>query len=226
MKILQINAVYEYSSTGRTTTEMHQYFLDNGIDSYVAACNINDGDKTIRLGGRLSNRIHSFMSHLTGRQGYFSYLSTQRLIRRIRKIKPDIVHLRVLHSNCIHLPLLLSYLAENDICTVLTLHDCWYFTGHCCYFTDSGCDHWKSGCGNCPDLKNWNSSWFFDSSSRNLYEKKKLWSNIRRLAVVGVSNWVTNFLEDSILSNAMIKKRIYNWMYARHEHCLTGASPE
>ena len=35
MKIVQINAVYEYSSTGRTTREMHLSLIDRGVDSYV-----------------------------------------------------------------------------------------------------------------------------------------------------------------------------------------------
>lgn len=36
MKVLQINAVYNLSSTGRTTTELHLAMLNKGIDSYVA----------------------------------------------------------------------------------------------------------------------------------------------------------------------------------------------
>ena len=39
MKIVQINAVYEYSSTGRTTKEMHLSLKDRGIDSYVFCTN-------------------------------------------------------------------------------------------------------------------------------------------------------------------------------------------
>lgn len=128
------------------------------------------------------------------------------------KIKPNVVHLRVLHSNCINLSLLLKYLAQHNIPTVLTLHDCWYFTGHCCYFTDSGCSKWKYSCGNCIDIKKWNSSWFFDHSKSNLKDKEKLFSIIPKVAVIGVSDWVTAFIKDSILKDSYIIRRIYNWI--------------
>lgn len=213
LKIVQINAVYEYSSTGRTTTEMHEYLRKNGVDSYVFCTNINSPSNNIfSYSSSFDQKLHAVLSRLSGLQAMFSYLSTQRMISKLKAIKPDVVHLRVLHSNCINLPLLLKYLAKEDIATVITLHDCWYFTGHCCYFIDSKCGRWKSGCGNCPDTKKWNPSLFFDNSYYMLKTKERLFNNIERLAVVGVSNWVTDFIEDSILKKSKIIKRIYNWI--------------
>lgn len=213
MKVVQINAVYEYSSTGRTTTEMHECLLAKGIDSYVFCTNYsNPKKKVFRFSGRLDMKIHSVLSRIFGLQGMFSYFSTKKLLAKLEQIKPDVVHLRVLHSNCINLPLLLRYLAKHNIATVLTLHDCWYFTGHCCYFVDSKCNRWKDGCGHCPDLKNWNTSLFFDKSAKLLALKKELFRDIKKLAVIGVSDWVTGFIKDSILKDAQIVKRIYNWI--------------
>ena len=212
MRVLQINAVYEYSSTGRTTTELHKYLLSKGIESFVAANNVENSDCFIKLSSKISMRLHSLLSHITGKQGYFSYLSTKRLLKKMDVIRPEVVHLRVLHSNCINLPLLLRYLAKHKIPTVLTLHDCWYFTGHCCYFTDSGCEKWKIGCGSCCDLKTWNSSWIFDNSKENLADKKKLFEAIPKVAVIGVSDWVTGLINESILKDSYIIKRVYNWI--------------
>lgn len=42
--------------------------------------------------------------------------------------------------------------------------------------------------------------------------KKQLFDGIKRLAVVGVSDWVTEFVHDSILKQAFSVKRIYNWI--------------
>lgn len=213
MKILQINSVYEFSSTGRTTTEMHEYLVANGHSSYVVAHNIqSENQNLIKMSSRIDMGLHSIMSKLTGRQGYFSYWHTKNLIKRIDEIRPDVVHLRVLHSNCIHIPLLLKYLGDNNIATVVTLHDCWFFTGHCCYFTDSKCEKWKNECGQCPDLHTWNKSWFFDRTKDNLLDKRELFGNINRLAIIGVSDWVTSFVKDSILKDAKIVRRIYNWI--------------
>lgn len=213
MKVVQINAVYEYSSTGRTSTEMHEYLRSKGVDSYVFCTNKSDVNNNIFTFSSPSDmKIHSVFSRLFGLQGMFSYFSTRKLLKKLDVIKPDIVHLRVLHSNCINLPMLLKYLATSNIATVITLHDCWYFTGHCCYFIDSNCSKWKTGCGKCPDLRNWNTSLFFDNSAKLLQMKKDLFSSIQKLAVIGVSDWVTDFIEDSILQDAKVIKRIYNWI--------------
>ncbi len=213
MKVVQINAVYEYSSTGRTSTEMHEYLRSKGVDSYVFCTNKSDVNNNIFTFSSPSDmKIHSVFSRLFGLQGMFSYFSTRKLLKKLDVIKPDIVHLRVLHSNCINLPMLLKYLATSNIATVITLHDCWYFTGHCCYFIDSNCSKWKTGCGKCPDLRNWNTSLFFDNSAKLLQMKKDLFSSIQKLAVIGVSDWVTDFIKDSILQDAKVIKRIYNWI--------------
>lgn len=214
MKIVQINAVYEYSSTGRMVKQMHEYYQSHGMDSYVFACNCKDNQVpgVYHFNGRLSAIIHAMMSRLTGRQGFFSYFSTKRLVRKIEAIRPDVVHLHNLHSNCINLPVLLGYLARKDIPTVLTLHDCWFFTGHCCYFTDSKCDRWRNQCGMCPDKRYWNKSFFFDASSHNLEDKKRLFSAIPRLGVIGVSKWVTSFISSSILNEAKAINYIHNWI--------------
>lgn len=212
MRIVQINAVAEYSSTGRTTTELHNALLKKGIESWIVAPNVAHGSNTIKIGSRLENSLHSLISRLFGKQGYASFFATKRLISKLVRINPDVVHLRNLHANYINLPLLFSYLKNKNVPTVITLHDCWPFTGHCCYFIDSKCDKWKNKCGNCPDIKSWNTSWFFDFSEQNLLNKAKFFGDLNNLAVIGVSDWVTNFVKDSILNNAKIIKRIYNWI--------------
>ena len=212
MKVIQINAVSEYSSTGRTTSELHDALIQKGHESWIAAPNVPNGIQTIKIGSKLEIGFHGLFSRSFGRQGYASVLSTWRLISKLKKINPDIVHLRNLHANFINLHLLFCYLRDNNVPTVITLHDCWPFTGHCCYFIDSNCDKWKKGCGKCPDIRMWNTSWFFDFSRRNLLNKSRYFSELKNLGVIGVSDWVTNFARDSILKNATIIKRIYNWI--------------
>lgn len=212
MKIIQINAVYEYSSTGRTTKEIHECLCAQGIDSYVATKNVKTGGKFIKVGCNVDYYIHSLGSHLLGLQGFFSIISTLFLVRRLKKINPDIVHLRNLHSNYINLPLLFRYLHKSQKPVIVTLHDFWLLTGHCCYFNDSNCYRWKECCGNCPDKKKWNSSWIFDTSKRSLKRKRNYLAGIERLAVIGVSQWVTSFIDESIARNAYIKRTIYNWI--------------
>lgn len=214
MKIVQINAVYQFSSIGRTTMEMHQYLTKKGHQSYVFCTNHEDKNNQIyEVGNRFTHKIHALLSRLTGLQAYFSHYSTSKLIHQLDQIQPDIVILRNLHANYIHLSSLLTYLASKDIGTIVVLHDCWTFTGHCCYYTEDECIKWKTGCHHCPAIKKYNKSLFFDTSAKCFSDKKKLFHAIPRLAVVGVSNWITDEARQSpVFSKAKIIQRIYNWI--------------
>ena len=77
MKIVQINAVYGFASTGRTTKELHEYLLSNNIDSYVfCATSLKIERNVYLMGGRTEHKIHSFLAHSLGLEGYFSSIST------------------------------------------------------------------------------------------------------------------------------------------------------
>lgn len=213
MKVLQINAVNGYSSTGRTVWELNQSLESRGITGYVAySQSIVGCDGQYKIGNRYDQKMHAFMSRLFGKQGYFSKRTTKKLIKWIDDIQPDIIHLRNLHSNYINLEILLTYIAQKDIPTVLTLHDCWFYTGKCTHYTLDNCHKWKKNCGNCPRLKKDNKSWFFDRTPIMLNDKKKWFDSISRLAVVGVSKWISNEAKKSILSSSIEIETIYNWI--------------
>ena len=214
MKVVQINAVYGFSSTGRTTREMHEYLLSNGIDSYVVSPNLSGlKERGLKIGGTLDYKIHGLLSRVLGRQGYFSTLPTRRLIKQLEAISPDVVILRNFHSNYINFPLIARYLAKKNIVTIVVLHDCWFFTGHCCHYIDVGCDKWQHECNHCPSIRRWNKSLFFDHSQSIFRDKKRLFEAIPRLAVVGVSGWVTNEARKApIFSKAKRFLPIYNWI--------------
>lgn len=217
MKIVQINCFYQFASTGRTTYELHHYLMDHGVDSYVFYGN---KAKTIekgvsRIGTDNDTKIHGLLSRITGKQGYFSKGATRKLLSRLDDINPDVVILRVLHSNSVNIPMLLQYLAKKDIATIVVLHDCWLFTGHCNYYSSVGCMKWQTECNHCPRLHDGggNPTWFFDTSKKVFYDRVRDFGAIPRLAAIGVSDWITNEAKKSvILKEAKIKRRIYNWI--------------
>lgn len=212
MRVLQINAVNGISSTGRTTSELADYLNENGCEAYTAYSSGTPVKLGFKIGNTIDRKLHGLLSRVTGKQGYFSKSSTKDLIQWIGEIKPDIVHLRNLHGNYINLGLILQYLAKNDIPTVITLHDCWFYTGKCTHYTIDKCYKWKDKCGGCPRLKKDNKSWFFDQTVEMLVDKKKWYDKIPRLAVIGVSDWITNEAKKSILNHAKILTRIYDWI--------------
>lgn len=217
MKIVQINGVYGHSSTGRTTYELHRYLLDSGYESFVfyGENGSYPESEVNAIGDSFDHKVHAFLSRLSGKQGYFSRSATRKLLGQLDEIRPDIVILRVLHANYINVPQLMQYLAKKDIVTIIVLHDCWLFTGHCNYYSSVGCTKWQTECNLCPRLS-WDGkgtpTWFFDTSKEVFQDRVRDLGSIPRLAVVGVSDWITNEARKSvILKKANIIRRIYNW---------------
>lgn len=213
MRVLHINAVYKRYSTGRSLMELNEDLNANGVESYCACSRTYGCENVYQIGNERSIKTHALMSRLTGMQGYFSKENTRKLIKYIDELKPDVVHLHNLHANFINLPMLLKYLAKNDIPTVISLYDCWFFTGKCMHYTTAGCYKWETLCHDCPQLHEGNDSWFFDRTKKVHSDRIKLFNAIPRLAIVGISDWVTNECRRSpIAKNAKIIKREYLWI--------------
>src|SRR5690554_6208858 len=113
MKVLQINAVNGIRSTGKITLETSEFLFLNGIDNYIAYSYGLESRNSFKIGNKFDRLIHSFFSRLFGLQGYFSFISTHMLLSYIKKIKPDIIHIRNLHSNYINIKLLFNYIIRN-----------------------------------------------------------------------------------------------------------------
>lgn len=224
MKVLQINAVYGFLSTGIITKDICDMLEKNGEKICVATQRTTiNADNVYIVGNTLDWKYHALHSRIFGKQGYASKGATKKLIKWMDTEKPDIVHLHNLHSNYLNLPILMEYLSVNNIPTVITLHDCWPFTGKCCHYTVDGCYKWQTGCGNCPRLKKDNESWFFDKTSYLWNKKREMYNSIPRLAVVGVSDWITNESRKSpLFENAKIFKRIYNGFDSEIFSCFEG----
>lgn len=212
MKVLQINVVHKEKSTGRTCLEVNKALESKGYEGYVAYGKGKHNDSnTYRIGSEIDYYFHNIMSRITGLQGHFSFFATKRLIKYIKRISPDIIHLRNLHANYINLRLLFNFLEESDIPVVLNLHDCWTFTGKCTYYSDVKCNKWQTECNNCPVLKKYPQSLFFDKTTKLFNEKKRGFNSIKDLTVIGVSNWVADQAKMSFLSKRNIST-VYNWI--------------
>ena len=156
MKVLQINTrYYNGGSTGRITFDLKKVMEANGIESYVAfgfGYNPKDNEKDTVY--RIESDRELFVSKLwtkaTGHHGFNNKRETRRLLAWIDEIKPDIIHMHNIHNHYVNVRMLLEYISTKNIPCVLTMHDCWSFTGHCAYFDFSGCDKWKTGCNHSP----------------------------------------------------------------------------
>ncbi|MDD3362075.1 MAG: glycosyltransferase [Hespellia sp.] len=215
MKVLQINAVYGHGSTGVIAKEILDEVVSSGGEAYVASVepenhtDLNRLSGYITIGNKLDRNVHALQSRVFGEQGFYSKLETRKLIKKIQKIDPDIIHLHNLHNNYINLEILFGFIREYKMYTVITLHDCWFFTGKCCHFLYDDCEKWMTGCDHCPRQKKELPSYFVDRSARDYEKKKKLIGSNPYVHVVGCSAWLTDCARKSILKSR-VEHTIYN----------------
>ncbi len=126
--------------------------------------------------------------------------ATKQFIEEIKKISPDIIHLHNIHGYYLNYELLFDFLKSWGGPVVWTLHDIWPITGHCAYYGVEECQKWLSGCGNCKRINTYPRSLFLDNSASNYIKKKTLFSSLYNLTLVPVSNWLSNLIGQSFLS--------------------------
>lgn len=206
MKVVEINAVYGYGSTGTIVRDIEYLCEQSGIECYVASPDLKVREAKLGyvIGNIFDHKLHAALSRIHGKQAYYSHIPTWRFLHYLDEIKPDIVHLHNLHSNYINLNMLLRYLAEKDIKTIVTLHDCWFYTGGCFHYTADGCKGWLDKCGVCPKGKGDPTAKFSKETTQILADRKKYFLNIPHLVVTGVSDWITNEARKTFFSDTKV----------------------
>lgn len=203
MKVLQINSVCGYGSTGKICTDIYDLLAEKGHDCCIAygRNTAPKGYKTIKIGNKLDNYFHVFLTRFFDLHGFGSKRATKKLIQKIKEYDPDIIHLHNIHGYYLNIEILFKYLKESNKQVVWTLHDCWTFTGHCASFLIGDCNKWMNGCNNCPLLRAYPTS-LVDFSKTNWIRKKEIFLGLKNnLVVVAVSNWLENQIKYSFLSN-------------------------
>ena len=205
--LLQINSVVNYGSTGRIAEGIGISAIKNGWESYIAFGRKTglSSSKVIKIGSAADMLLHGFVTRIFDRHGFASINPTRQLIRKIEEIKPDIIQLHNLHGYYINIKLLFNYLSIREIPLVWTLHDCWAITGHCANFESINCMRWTNECHNCPQKHSYPASYCLDQSKLNFSDKKELFTSLKKLTIVSVSNWLSHILQKSYLSKYPIE---------------------
>ncbi len=198
MKIVAINTV-DYGSTGRIMTETAGYAREAGHQCYTFSIARNKKHEPVYghqyYMSYFGYMLHYMLGKVTGANGFFSVIPTIRLISRIRRIDPDIVHIHNIHGFSINIPILLFGLKRLRAGKVWTLHDCWTFTGHCAHYDMIGCLKWQNGCSRCPVYRQYPES-DFDNSRWMWKYKKRNFNSIQNIVFVTPSEWMkTQFLK-------------------------------
>ena len=209
--LLQINVTANWGSTGKIAEQIGAHAISCGWDSYIAYGRYANPSKSnlIKIGSGVSQLWHVLLSWIFDNQGLVSRIATKRLVRKIEKLSPDVIHLHNIHGYYLNYKILFDYLSRVDIPVVWTLHDCWAYTGHCAHYIQDKCCQWKQECIK-KDCGRLYPRSFFSQTKRNYNLKRSLFTRLgSRLVVTPVSTWLADQTEKSFFRNQRIHF-IYN----------------
>ncbi len=203
MKIVQINGTCGSGSTGKIAVSISELLNEKGIENYILySSGKSDYKNAIKYTRKVYTKLMALKSRILGNYGFEAKYSTKRMIKILKGINPDIIHIHNIHSHDCDLNLLFKYIKQNSIKIYWTFHDCWAFTAYCPHFDMIGCNKWKTGCHSCPQYKSF--SWFFDRSDYIFNKKKELFKGLD-LTIITPSNWLAGLVKQSFLKDYPVK---------------------
>lgn len=208
MNVVQIGATFVQAQK-QIESSIHHRLTADGQKSYILYAIGEETDPhIIKYETRAEEFLRKTLNKLLPRRPIYAVLQTKRLVKILKGLKPDLVHLHIIHHGTIDYPFLFEYLSQQKIPVVFTMHDMWAFTGGCYYFTSNGCKKYLDGCNLCTsternfDNPKKDSSYFY-SLKKCLYEK------LSYFCTVSVSKWTNDQVKSSFL-NKYDNYTIYN----------------
>ncbi len=233
MKILQVNCVYRTGSTGKIVADIHTELLRNGYSSLVA---YGRGQKEAAEGlHRTSNDFFGKLNHALSRVSGVLYggcrFGTRRLIRLVKKERPDVVHLHCLNGFFVNIYALLKWIGKHNIKAVLTEHAEFMYTGSCGYAL--ACDAWRQeGCVSCPQWRGETRSLLGDRTSKAFRKMKAAFAAVptEKLQIVAVSPWLEQRSRQSLILKRFPHTVVFNGIdtavFRRYEKAKADVYPD
>jgi len=197
MKILIVNTADTSGGAARAAYRLHKSLLENNVNSQMLVQNKGSDDHTVLcLTSKISKLLNKFRAKLDALPFLFcnhkvstlfscAWLPSGEIIKKINEINPDIVHLHWINGGMIKIEDLTKIKAP----LVWSLHDMWPFSGGW-HYEESLASHAQN-----------------KLNIRVFNRKKKTYSKINNMTIIGLSSWIKN----SALSSDILKdKKIVN----------------
>ncbi len=208
MKILQLNCVYGNGSTGKLVESNSRILRSMGHEVLTCYGNPPDFDDGFskRITSGNEHKFNAVWSRLSGIPFGGLFLSNNRVLKEIKRFKPNVIHVHCVNGQMINIYHLLKDLGRLNIKTVVTLHAEFFHTGSCAHACD--CNQWKTECHDCKQYKRETGSWLFNrvnSAWKRMYEAFACFKP-ESIIITAVSPWLADRArQSSILKNFRIK---------------------
>lgn len=208
MKILQINSVYGQGSTGKIVKDIHNQLLENKIDSYViyGRGKVSNDNNIYKISNLFDFGLDLISTRLLNRHGEMNILNTKRVIKKIKAVQPDLIHLHNIHGYYLNYKMLFDYLKSEKIPVIWLMHDQWAVSGNSAYFdehiTKFNKKHRQSIRNNAKEYpKTFHRT---TKSVQRVIRKKEESFSLDNLIIVTPSLWLKKSLEETFLKNKNI----------------------
>ncbi|KMQ51547.1 glycosyl transferase, group 1 family protein [Chitinispirillum alkaliphilum] len=208
MRIITVSSSDINGGAARAAYRLHRSLVTSGIESRMLVQNKSSDDYTVTgpqtvlkkcvayARSAIGNLPVKLYRNKTSTPYSSSLLGFSNIVEKINRLSPDIVHL---HWICGEM-LPVQDVARINAPVIWSLHDMWAFTGGCHY--DVGCGLFVKGCGNCKVL---GSNKENDLSRSSYKRKRKAYSKINNLTIIGLSRWLTECaIKSALLRNVKI----------------------
>lgn len=215
MKVLLINSVCGFGSTGRICAQLADKLRSEGHQVKIAYGRMDNVPEkyrsmAVRIGTDMDMRLHGVATRVFDAHGFASRSATRRFLAWAEEYKPDLVWLHNIHGYYINVELLFAWIKKHPQMQVKwTLHDCWAFTGHCAFFTMAGCSKWETRCADCVKKKGYPASLLLDGSSRNFDRKRAAFTGVKNMTLITPSQWLKDLVKRSFLKEYPVEV-VYN----------------
>lgn len=213
LRYVQLNSFYN-GSTGTIMRNLHKALTERGVDSYILwgrrHKTVSDHERCVAT--KLGYLSHGALVRLDDRMGFHSKRDTEKLLRWLDEIDPDVVHLHNVHGYWVNIEMLFGWLANHRCKIKWTLHDCWALTGHCAYFSYVECAQWMTHCArseSCPQLGTYPKTVCKHSCAKNFADKRRIFTSVspERVTLITPSHWLEDLVRQSFLKGYPVEVR-------------------
>jgi glycosyltransferase involved in cell wall biosynthesis len=192
MRILLVDVNCKQGSTGKIIYDLYTELNKIG---YLAAIAFGRGPvinepRIFKFSSNLETIFHVLMTRIFGIHGFFSPISTYRLIKFIKRFNPDIVHLHDIHGYFVNIVPLVNYLKRKNIKTVWTFHSEFMYEAKGYSYSYTEDPKWIR-------KKEYPKSILFDFSKWSIKVFEKAFQGFTNLVIVSPSKWIYNKINNS-----------------------------
>lgn len=204
MRVLLIDVNCKNSSTGKIVYVLYNKLREDGHEVAIAYGRGEkiEQDNIYKFGVDLETNIHAALARVTGLNGYFSPLSTHRLLKFIEQYNPDIIHIHELHAYFVNLKPLIQFVKKRGTNIIWTFHCEYMYTGKCGYVYD--CNQWRRECRQCPAIREYPKSLWIDRT-RTMFNMKRALLQDLEMIVVCPSQWLAKHVRQSFLKGKRVE---------------------